>query len=739
MRHRYLLVGSLLISVTSFGQTGAAWSKIAPTESSAGSTHTVATKPATSSEAPSYFEQYLNEDEGITIVAEDFSAGIPATWTNTSLAGGNERWEYRGPATTPSITTGSRGAYATGTGVIQSATRTNGFVIFDSDWWDNGGTATGVGQAPLGTHKGALTMPSIDCSSYPGVIILFTQYLRNYASDHYVIVSTDGFTTEDTVYNASDFVELNESSADDELVRIDISSIAAGQPDVRIRFLYSSDDNTTASSGPGYYFWQLDDIVVATPPDNDLALQEVYWDGASSSATSQQAVNYYTSIPLKQAQSDVITFGAAISNDGTVTQNNTELTVNVTGPTPFTGSSTPQNLAAGAVDTIDVTTTYSPAATGNYTVNIALSSDSTDDFISNNTSSAAFSVTEHLYSRDNDDVTTGWSYNNAQNYSILTRYEFNAADTVKAVHIQFFSSTGFETSIGSVVEVGIWPVLAGGVPSTIATDGEVDFNNPIGGTVFHTITAGDLNNTVEIMYPAPIAVPVGEVVVGFRVQSGQVRTASTDQENAPLQSFVDVDNDGIDGWIDFTPIIRVETYSAAICNTTTITVLANITCDNANYEALIESVVSHSAAGAHTYTYEWSNSETTEDITVTAEGDYSVTVTDENFCQGTGLFTVANGDINCNLAVGELGGESFSVAVLPNPNNGVFNLSFASMKSENVQLQLQTLKGEVVYQDAMTITDGFMTTVDLNSLSTGIYLLKVTGETHTSTERIVVQ
>jgi hypothetical protein len=49
-------------------------------------------------------------------------------------------WEYRGPLTTPNNEEGSRGScIAEGTtgAVLLSETWSNGFVIFDSNWWDN--------------------------------------------------------------------------------------------------------------------------------------------------------------------------------------------------------------------------------------------------------------------------------------------------------------------------------------------------------------------------------------------------------------------------------------------------------------------------------------------------------------------------------------------------------------------------------------------------------------------------
>ena len=70
---------------------------------------------------------------------EDFANGIPSDWTSTETSG-IASWEYRGPNTTPGVDVGSRGScVAPGTvgQPIVSPSAANGFVIFDSNWWDN--------------------------------------------------------------------------------------------------------------------------------------------------------------------------------------------------------------------------------------------------------------------------------------------------------------------------------------------------------------------------------------------------------------------------------------------------------------------------------------------------------------------------------------------------------------------------------------------------------------------------
>ena len=119
------------------------------------------------------------------IWSEDFDGGIPASWS-AAEQGGVANWEYRGDATTPNNEVGSRGS-CTGSSFgapIQSPTWTNGFVIFDSNYWDNDQLPCdianfGSGQAP-GPHFATLTTPTFDLSAYTYAGLNFHQYYKKF-------------------------------------------------------------------------------------------------------------------------------------------------------------------------------------------------------------------------------------------------------------------------------------------------------------------------------------------------------------------------------------------------------------------------------------------------------------------------------------------------------------------------------------------------------------------------------
>ena len=110
------------------------------------------------------------------IFSEDFASGIPVTWSNTGRSNGvdnpNAVWEYRGATGAQPATVGSRGAYGNPAATILSPTAANGFVIFDSDFLDNAGTAGnfGGGIAPS-PHYSTLVSPVIDLSGESNVVL----------------------------------------------------------------------------------------------------------------------------------------------------------------------------------------------------------------------------------------------------------------------------------------------------------------------------------------------------------------------------------------------------------------------------------------------------------------------------------------------------------------------------------------------------------------------------------------
>jgi hypothetical protein len=330
--------------------------------------------PAELCEDQSYTQSPLQPDiqartQATVIWEEDFANGIPSTWTNLGQnpAGGlyaASVWEYRGPLTSPSNATGSRGAYGAPGTPINSPTRANGFMIFDSDYLDNGGVvgAFGQGAAPA-PHIGRLTTEAIDLSNHPFVKLEFHYFVRNFSSRFGVAISTnDGNSWLDTVYFGEN-VGVNESSPTNAKAEFDISSIAGGFSQVRLRFVY---DGTLANGNNfAYYFCQIDDIKITELPahrlapftDDDGIVFDVWND------TRNEKRHGYVST----RQNRSFRFGANFVNFGTAAQTNARLEVDILqGATLVQSlSSLPfGSLASGDTATLAQTTTNAFLAPG---------------------------------------------------------------------------------------------------------------------------------------------------------------------------------------------------------------------------------------------------------------------------------------------------------------------------------------------------------------------------------------
>ena len=345
---------------------------------------------------------------------EDFSGGIPTTWTNASQPTPpviSAPWVYRGPSTNPGVNTGSQGAYAGTNGPIASPTAANGFMIFDSDYYDNGGTAGNFGSgtypcnsitggAPTG-HVGTLTTDAIDCSMYSDITMVFNSFYREYTGIAKVAFSIDGGITFTDTMEVHPEIEVNERTDSDYQAMVRFPQNIAGNSNVKIQFIYDGTIlyNTIYN---GYYFWMIDDIELMETPDHLLDLSSEtfggWWIGYQS--TGDLGVDY-TFNPMNQSTANPYRFEAVVSNNGASNQTNVTMHIDVqdiSGSSVWSTTSTPMTLNVMANDTL-TTPTFTPSIMGYHQVNYWVTSDS---FPSTDTIGRGTVVTDTVYGVDFD-------------------------------------------------------------------------------------------------------------------------------------------------------------------------------------------------------------------------------------------------------------------------------------------------------------------------------------------------
>jgi hypothetical protein len=130
--------------------------------------------------------------------------------------------------------------------------------------------------------------------------------------------------------------------------------------------------------------------------------------------------------------------------------------------------------------------------------------------------------------------------------------------------------------------------------------------------------------------------------------------------------------------------------------------------------------------------YLWSNGETTQSITVTQPGNYSVTVTDPLQCQTETSVEIVSE--NCNLGLDDNAIGAFTIS--PNPSSGIFQLNFADKSIDPATIQIVNAIGQIVKfvlkTDQTTVFE-----LNLSDLESGVYFLQITEGNRKVVRRIV--
>jgi Secretion system C-terminal sorting domain len=431
--------------------------------------------------------------------SEDFSNGIPAGWENTGTinlqTGDTAQWEYRGPNTNPDTSVGSRGNYGLDRR-INSPTRSNGWVIFDSDYQDNGGVPGNDGFGPVpAPHYGSLITDVIDLSGEPFIKLEMVQYFRYFASTTNIFISIDSGKTwlPDTIHlNAN--IERNNASPPDDFVSINISNWAGGQSGMKIKFEFNS---FTLSNGlSGYYFWQLDDIRIIRQPDNDLELQDIAVQQGDNSV-------YYGFTPLFQAVRT--SWKAKYLNNGKANQPNTKFEVKIEKDTSieYQKYSIPIDLLPDStrIDSIfKQSDKWMPSDFGTYDITFEVSSDSTsidNEYMpENNFMNRTVFITDSVYSVDSDHKSTIMrspvGFSAEIRFANLIENNFLKGNAITSVYVGIDSR---KTTPGGTIKAFIRDTVGG----SYATD----FTTILCESDYHVITQKDTSRGYIIL-PIPV-------------------------------------------------------------------------------------------------------------------------------------------------------------------------------------------------------------------------------------------
>ncbi len=322
----------------------------------------------------------------------EFNGGLN-DWTTKAVSPNDSArwvWEADGKA--------DKGKWWYGREPIASPSVDNGAAVFDSDYYDTGGTNgnSGDGPAPY-PQTGELISPAFSCENYNNVYVKFNQYYRTWHGGTKLAVSIDGGETWVYEITLNKDIILNYSTSRYSEKIIDISSVAAKQAEVKIKFIWEG----------GYYFWIIDDVYVLSNPPADPQILGTWYPPASFN-TPQYIISH-----------DSLKFKMRVRNAGEKSMNNIMGIVEIVNrdnlETYYTDS-TFFNLNHG--DTIDINfNSYSPPVnidTGLYVAvySIVTSGSAT---LENKTYWQNFRIGSNEL--NNSDLCINWKYRTADDYA----------------------------------------------------------------------------------------------------------------------------------------------------------------------------------------------------------------------------------------------------------------------------------------------------------------------------------
>jgi len=348
-------------------------------------------------------------EKGATLWSNDFTNASDWTFQNTSTDGNGN------PASVDWVITADASASPSGAFVPFGFTNIGNYALIDSDTEGQGASQNADITTALPATNGGNPFPA-------NVSLVFEQAYRTYLDIREVHISTNGTTwTPFVVTDGTENTGVNTANPD--LYSVNISTVAAGQTQVWVRFHYE---------GTWGWFWAVDNVKIVETDDYDLKMQDVYWGSVGAWGTY---LPYYQ-IPTTQVTD--IEFGGIIKNNGAVAQSDIVFNATTTG---YTGASASAPLQPAELDTFWTTTPFAPAATvAAHAVNFSASSTATEAYPVDNTLPATtINVTNFTYARDKG-TAAGGTFNAGEGFEVGNIYDMYANATLKGVDVQISTS-----------------------------------------------------------------------------------------------------------------------------------------------------------------------------------------------------------------------------------------------------------------------------------------------------------
>jgi hypothetical protein len=143
------------------------------------------------------------------------------------------------------------------------------------------------------------------------------------------------------------------------------------------------------------------------------------------------------------------------------------------------------------------------------------------------------------------------------------------------------------------------------------------------------------------------------------------------------------------------------------------------------------------SGGGAPYTYSWSTVpvQTTQTASQLIPGTYTVCATDANGCTICDTVVIDN-----SVGIQVYAGYSSRMTLYPNPTSGLLNMQIQSAETQDMQIRVMNMLGEVLYTEKLNVISGTQQkALDFTGYPKGIYILQVLTKTESAAQRFILK
>ena len=674
------------------------------------------------------------------------NAADPRGWTAPAGFQIVEETDFGCPWVWRAGTDSIKGRFTNEPGHTYSLTPEDGYFVLPMDEYNfKDGVSTGNGALSW------FQLPTMDCSARSGVILTFRQFFRLYpAIDIKVAVSIDNgvhwanfkitYDTPISVFCKNPYPEIN------------ISGIAAGQPNVWIRFVWNSSMSR--------YFWCIDDIQLMESYDSDL-MMENSWQYMTDLDDTDNNEGFVYMTPASQIGTDNFggyTFAGAFLNEGLNDQDGSKLNVEIfkNGTSVYNETSAARNIWSVERDTFSVTKPFNPDGYGDYTMVLTAKSDQADNQPENNSYSDTFYITDSIYSicdwtfeehastaswGNSDGDYMGIAYDikkpceiNSISCVIMQRPKNIVASTHVGYNFQYWlfkwdvAENAWAEVIMSEYTTVTQEMLDTWVTLPVQKDGESEFLEPgfyvAAIQTYHGAGIGAPNNVYRFTigadqshrfsYGKTLYRRYNDTNWSQNDELGMIRlniNSTGAPKNADVTFKVDMSIPIANG--SFNPSAGDFVDVAGTFNSFNGSASHLTDAGNGVYTLTVPGL-----ALFKNFEYKYQINGTISELPSSANRNYRAT-----------YYNVINDVFNNGISMSiDMNSLTSRVNVFPNPSSGEFTLTVTNRQVSDLDILVANIQGQTVYQNRVHSVLDYQGNIDLTNLAKGMYFLKVNNE-----------